>query len=702
MGEPIRIVLTVEDEQALAKLQSFIGQANSGLNQLSGGGAAGFKQMAQGAKDAGAHIAGLSYYARSAGDSIRYALAGGGARAGFYAIDEAIRGLLASGMGLSTLAPILAVLAAAVGGGVLVWREWTSAEREAAKATKELHDTLKGTADLMTQMQTMKLAGLLSPEALQRNMDLLTGKRKLYKDQEGNVTESPTSTGKIYTYSHDFSYNPMPQVSMGTVANKPLQGTDLVKYLQDQLAVPGGNDAQSNDAAAKLKALRAEIHGQAISDTEAEIVKIHEKYQAERDEIDSTAAVMGKLLTPAQRDQNEKAKAESLANEQIEVARKREEAIEKINEENASAHAKFAAAANERLDKDLEESAVKQGKTREQIYQEEYDKRVALLLLLKTIGVLDEQQYTQAVQGATTKRIEGINRETEAEKRLAKIKEEMAKQEENSARHTKGNPLLTALGGGAENTQSQLNEVNRQIAAAQAALQKNTEQSFQPMDAQKQIELAEQRKDIEAQLNEMLREQADLQTKVDEERIQGVQNMFAKMGQAAKAFGAEGVAVYKGFAIAQATIDTAKAAIAAYSSVAGIPYVGPILGAAAAAAAIALGAAQISEIESASAREHGGPVKAGSPYIVGESGEELFVPASDGHIVNAADTARVMGFAGARSGGTSSTSRPQAPMHFNFFSDKNEITKHLRENPEAQHAIVDIARRNVHFIQSRA
>lgn len=52
----------------------------------------------------------------------------------------------------------------------------------------------------------------------------------------------------------------------------------------------------------------------------------------------------------------------------------------------------------------------------------------------------------------------------------------------------------------------------------------------------------------------------------------------------------------KGFAIAQATIDTYKAANSAYASMAGIPVVGPGLGAAAAAAAVLAGIANVKKI----------------------------------------------------------------------------------------------------------
>lgn len=58
----------------------------------------------------------------------------------------------------------------------------------------------------------------------------------------------------------------------------------------------------------------------------------------------------------------------------------------------------------------------------------------------------------------------------------------------------------------------------------------------------------------------------------------------------------EETAVGKGFAVAQATIDTYKAANSAYAAMSGIPYVGPALGIAAAAAAIASGIANVKQI----------------------------------------------------------------------------------------------------------
>lgn len=90
----------------------------------------------------------------------------------------------------------------------------------------------------------------------------------------------------------------------------------------------------------------------------------------------------------------------------------------------------------------------------------------------------------------------------------------------------------------------------------------------------------------------------------------------------------------KALAIAGATIDTAAAAISAYKAMAGIPVVGPYLGAAAAAMAITYGVAQIAMIESASysPRAMGGAVNTGMTYLVGEKGPELLTMGGNGYI----------------------------------------------------------------------
>lgn len=100
--------------------------------------------------------------------------------------------------------------------------------------------------------------------------------------------------------------------------------------------------------------------------------------------------------------------------------------------------------------------------------------------------------------------------------------------------------------------------------------------------------------------------------------------------------------LYKASAIATATMDTYKAATGAYAALASIPYVGPILGAAAAGAAIVAGLANVNAIRNA--REQGGIMTSGSPYQMAERGKaEVIVPAGASRARTAQQMRDIMG-----------------------------------------------------------
>ncbi len=81
-----------------------------------------------------------------------------------------------------------------------------------------------------------------------------------------------------------------------------------------------------------------------------------------------------------------------------------------------------------------------------------------------------------------------------------------------------------------------------------------------------------------------------------DERTKNAMNSLNYISQLQNAKNKQMAAVGKAAAIATATVDTYKAANAAYSAMAGIPIVGPALGAAAAAAAIAAGLMNVGKI----------------------------------------------------------------------------------------------------------
>jgi len=118
-------------------------------------------------------------------------------------------------------------------------------------------------------------------------------------------------------------------------------------------------------------------------------------------------------------------------------------------------------------------------------------------------------------------------------------------------------------------------------------------------------------------------------------KIQAIQNGFAIIGNLAELFnnGSEKSAerafnIQKGVQIAQATIDTFKAATGAYSSMASIPVVGPVLGAVAAAAAVAAGLANIKKISQTKFEKGGGGSVPSAPAAASNPMSSAPIPSS--------------------------------------------------------------------------
>jgi Lambda phage tail tape-measure protein (Tape_meas_lam_C) len=80
--------------------------------------------------------------------------------------------------------------------------------------------------------------------------------------------------------------------------------------------------------------------------------------------------------------------------------------------------------------------------------------------------------------------------------------------------------------------------------------------------------------------------------------------------------------------------------------------------------------------------QHGGPVRAGSPYIVGEAGPELFVPKSAGQIVPSSVSKGGMG------AGYNVTVN-------NFTSNETETQQRRERGPDGEQLIVDIVRKRI-------
>lgn len=138
--------------------------------------------------------------------------------------------------------------------------------------------------------------------------------------------------------------------------------------------------------------------------------------------------------------------------------------------------------------------------------------------------------------------------------------------------------------------------------------------------------------------------QQQILTNTERQGLDQMVNNFQILGQQSKkAFDA-----WKAFSIVQTIIDTYSGAQKAFTSLAGIPFIGPALGFAAAATAVAAGMARVQMIRSMQyqGRQKGGSMVANTPYMVGEAGPELVIPHRGGTVIPNNQLSSVMGSGG--------------------------------------------------------
>jgi len=125
-----------------------------------------------------------------------------------------------------------------------------------------------------------------------------------------------------------------------------------------------------------------------------------------------------------------------------------------------------------------------------------------------------------------------------------------------------------------------------------------------------------------------LRKQSAMQKAASANKIDTLQESGKKVVGALSSQYKWAFDLHKSFAIKDALIDTYKAVSSSFANAGGWPMgIGP------AAVALAQGTANVQMLRSTSFREKGGPMAAGSPYIVGERGPELVVPSSASSVV---------------------------------------------------------------------
>jgi tape measure domain-containing protein len=223
-------------------------------------------------------------------------------------------------------------------------------------------------------------------------------------------------------------------------------------------------------------------------------------------------------------------------------------------------------------------------------------------------------------------RLEVANREARAAATNAKIAEQLDAQLEiiKEKELEKQVALLESQGLFEEAQQLQAQENLRKLEEAeQASLEKRKDQQTKAQKDQFNFE----KKTAAAELK--------FQQQTWEQRAKTSQAGLAALASLQATGSKTAFEIGKAAAIAQALVSIPSTAIKAYESLAGIPVVGPGLGAAAAAAAVAAGTAQINKIRSTkfTAMQDGGLVEGGIPGvdsvpILAQQGE-VVVPRKD-------------------------------------------------------------------------
>ena len=149
-------------------------------------------------------------------------------------------------------------------------------------------------------------------------------------------------------------------------------------------------------------------------------------------------------------------------------------------------------------------------------------------------------------------------------------------------------------------TNEQIEELEQQHQQRLIDIQANADEQVRLREEAKREEEAKRREEELAEAQKLADEKAriekeriELEQRLEQQKKDGIISTSEDLLGAIQANAEEGAAIAKSAAVAQATIDTYKAAQGAYAAMAGIPVIGPGLGIAAAAAAVGAGVANV-------------------------------------------------------------------------------------------------------------
>jgi hypothetical protein len=703
MSEPIKIIVTAETAQAAAALQAFVAQTGAGLKSLVPAAAAGASSLTQ-AREA----AMLTHESFRTLSSTAFLL--GGTRfpelsMGVMSATQGLRALrtaaLLTGLGMSELLIPIAAIGAVLAAGAFVWHQFSSGEAEAAKATKDLEESLGKIPALLEKINTLRKAGMIGAGAGGEFSDFLTGKKKLYKDSQGNLTPNPTEQVEEFrTIPPVAPYGQPMQMPTGNMIPKNLSEASMAEaqaWVEKQLSGEAGLNDTRVVAIAKLKELEEKARTESLAGLEKEKAAIHDKYEAQRVEIAATITAAGPLMSA------EKKSAADFASAQLDIA-----------EGNAII-------------------------TAEKKAQAKSDEETLEIQNLFEKGLREEEALEKSIDDQITKQRQ------ETEKMLA-LKQGIARSaSEAQLKAIQGNPLLTNQ----QKAQQSIQPTQDMMAANTTEIAGLQSQYNGTTDLTAQLE-------IRKKINDLMVQQSELQNKLNadagqssfatqfKEAVVNLQNMNNLAKECAQTFTGvlntavnsiaqnltkiiEGTETWReallniGETIVNSIIEgiiqmgvrwvLTQTMMAVLGETLSASAVGVAAGEAASLDAIWWTPAVLSTVATAGVTAvdapglvaaamigfaAGGRPMVGGLSLVGERGPELFVPDTAGTIIPAHQTAALLrGGSGAPASGPAGLPGKTNVTNAIFF-DTRLMADSLEKDSAHEQYVVDVMRRNIH------
>ncbi|HEY4414468.1 MAG TPA: hypothetical protein VGO57_02155, partial [Verrucomicrobiae bacterium] len=479
-------------------------------------------------------------------------LMGGNPRMLLAQIPQIVQSLSLMGVRLATMVPYLTAAGVAVGVGAVLWSDYKDGILDTTKQIDEMVAALDKVPGILEKIASLQKGGLISSAAAGEFADYLNGRKPLYVGTDGKVTPQSQSLVRkpiitAPTFTGPGSGQPVVTGFQDVMQNNPRASQDQInQYVQSTF--PAVSEAQSK-AAAQLEVLQKKVQENELSGIEKTKAAIHDRYQAERDELQKTLDAAGNLVGPGRRAAAQQQIQDSHTAEQYEI----NDAVQKdqqktVQEQLASQRelrtneAERTRTALEQVEDKITAMSQQQGVQRGQFAAVEYSMRINALQRAYFAGDLAEDEYTHRVSEAVSKRVEGEKSYQDSLKQTTQLKQELARTEAELQLHAiQTNPFLSesekaaqsigpikkSIGQNAESINEYMGiaATSSDQSARIQALTKINQLSEQQLDLQRQLQAAQGEDSVSYQLGLSVKHLKDMNNQA-KEVAQSFENIF--------------------------------------------------------------------------------------------------------------------------------------------------------------------------------